>query len=115
MSPGKRKEMTWRRPSGSAMDDMAQPLQTIGTNSDHSFGCRMRRRAGMVCTVLAIGRFARPPSGSFDMPPQRRLWAGHKVQAVSQDTAHIAVDIVGSGILKGPDPAITSAATCPAK
>jgi hypothetical protein len=40
--------MIWRRPSGSATDDMAQPLQMIGTKSDHSLGCRIRRRAGMV-------------------------------------------------------------------
>ena len=82
ISPGNKNEMICRRPSGKATDDIAQPLQMIGTKSDHSFGCKIRRRAGMVWTVAERDRLSGEPaaSPSFIKPPHSRLNAGQSMQ-----------------------------------
>ena len=67
-SPGSRNDRICRRPSGKAIDDTDQPLQITGTNSDHSFGWKIVRRAGTVCTV-EIGNAAVACRSSADAQP----------------------------------------------
>lgn len=79
--------MICRRPSGNETEDIAQPLQMIGTNSDHSFGCKINRRAGIVWDVAASGsKLGCPPAPTSPgaiVPPHSKLNAGHKEHDVS--------------------------------